>query len=107
RPQQRTAEADPAGGRFHVALVKWRVVGLDPQHDKSNAVTLAQQAAALGEIGLLRHRPGALDAGAGRDLFQIDAKAGMALLVAGLAVMAVVDAQDREIGWVQHADRRE
>ncbi len=34
----------------------------------------------------------ALDARAGSDALEIDAEAGMALLVAGLAVMAVVDA---------------
>ena len=31
----------------------------------------------------------------------------MALLIAGLAVMAVIDADDREIGRVHHRDRRE
>ena len=49
-------------------------------------------------------RPGALDAGAGRHLLEVGAQAGMAFLPAGLAVVAVVDAQDREIGGVHHRD---
>jgi hypothetical protein len=89
RAEQRAAKADPARGGFHVALVGRRVVGLDTQHDKGRAVTLAQQAAALGEIGLACECAGAFDAGAGRDFFEVDAEAGVALLVAGLAVMAV------------------
>src|SRR5207237_1149132 len=83
-----------------------RVVRLDLQHDKGGAVALAQHAAALGEFGFAGDRAGALDAGAGGDLFEVDAEAGVALLVTGLAVMAVIDAEDREIGRVQHRDRR-
>ena len=41
---------------------------------------------------------------ADRDLLEIDAEAGMALLPAGLAVVAVVDAQDREVGRIDHRD---
>src|SRR5262249_7391412 len=44
---------------------------------------------------------GALDAGGRRDLLQIDAEARVASLVAGLAVVAVVDAHNRQIGRVQ------
>jgi hypothetical protein len=45
-----------------------------------------------------------LDPAADRDLFQINAETGMALLPAGLPVVSVVDAQDREVGRVDHRD---
>ena len=41
---------------------------------------------------------------ADRDLLEVDAEAGVALLPAGLAVVAVVDADDREVGRVHHRD---
>src|SRR5712671_418550 len=95
RAEQRAAEADAAGGRVHVALVGRRVVGLDLQHDESGAVAVAQHPAALGELALGGERARALDAGAGGDPLEIDTQAGVALLVAGFAVMAVINAEDR------------
>src|SRR3954447_6486260 len=94
RAEERAAKAGAAGGRVHVALEGRRVVRLDLQHDKGGAVSLAQQAAAVGEFGFPGDRAGALDAGAAGDLFKIDTEARMALLVAGLAVMAVIDNKD-------------
>src|SRR5437762_11456240 len=107
RAEEGGAEADAAGGGVEVAFIGRRVVGLDPQHDKGGAVTLAQHAAAVGEFGFPGDRAGALDAGAAGDLFEIDTEARMALLVAGLAVMAVIDNKDRQIGRVRDRDRRE
>ena len=43
----------------------------------------------------------------GGDLFEIDAEAGVALLVAGLAVVTVIDADDREISRIHHRYRRQ
>jgi len=106
RAEQRAAEADAAGGWVHIALVGRRVVGLDLQHDEGGAVAVAQHPAALGELALAGERAGALDAGTGGDPLEIDAEAGVALLVTGLAVMAIVDDEDRQVRRVQHRDRR-
>src|SRR5262245_6129384 len=91
RPQ-RPPEPVPAERRVEIALGVWRLGGLDAQQYETGAVALADEARADGEIGLLRDRHGAPDAGADRDLLQVDAEAGMALLPAGLAVVAVIDA---------------
>src|SRR2546429_9701615 len=104
RAEERAAKAGAAGGRVHVALEGRRVVRLDLQHDKGGAVALAQHAAALGEFGFAGDRAGALDAGAGGDLFEVDAEAGVALLVTGLAVMAVFDPRVPGIGRVPPPD---
>src|SRR5439155_20909084 len=94
RAEERAAKAGAAGGRVHVALEARRVVRLDLQHDKGGAVSLAQHAAAVREFGFARDRAGARDAGAGGGRFAVDAAAGLARLVTGLAVMAVLDAED-------------
>src|SRR5262249_5478492 len=107
RPEEGTAEAHAAGGGIHVALIGRRIIGFDLQHDKSGAVALAQHAAAFAELGVVRNRASALDAGAGGDFFEIDTEARMALLITGLAVMAVVDDKDRQVRRVQDRDRRE
>ncbi len=52
------------------------------------------------------HRARQLDAGALRHLLEIGAEAGVALLVAGLAVVAVVDADDRQIRRIEQRDGR-
>src|SRR6266508_6067546 len=102
--EQRGPEPVAAEGGVEVAP-EWRRLGRpDPQHDEGGAVALADQARARGDVGFRRHRVGALDAGAGRHLFEVDAEARVALLPAGLAVMAVVDADDREVGRVDHSD---
>ena len=90
--EQRRAEADAAGGRVHVALVGRRIVRLDPQHHKGGAVALAQEPARRPprSASLATVRVRLIPAPDG-DLFEIDAEAGMAFLVAGLAVMAVID----------------
>src|SRR5207253_8902909 len=95
---QRRLEADADGGRMHVALEAGRVGRLDAQQHERGAVAGAQETGAVGD--LLGAADGArhLDAGADGDLLEIDAEAGMALLIAGLAVMAVIDADDRKIG---------
>jgi hypothetical protein len=79
-------------------------VGLDPKIDERCAVAFAQKASAVGDVGFNRDRAGALDAGADRHLLEIDAEAGMALLPAGLAVVAVVDAEDRQVRRIDHRD---
>ena len=75
----------------------------------TNAVPLPsrKEARAVCEIGFDRDGAGRLDSRTGGDLFEIDPEAGVALLIPGLAVMAVIDADDREIGRVQHRDRGE
>src|SRR5258708_23602122 len=50
----------------------------------------------LGELALGGERARALDAGAGGDPLEIDTQAGVALLVAGFAVMAVINAERSE-----------
>src|SRR2546430_17338429 len=79
RAEERAAKAGAAGGRVHVALEGRRVVRLDLQHDKGGAVSLAQHAAAVGEFGFAGDRVGALDAGAGGGIFQVDSQAGLVL----------------------------
>ena len=75
------------------------------QHER-RAVALADHARAVRDVGFGRDRAGALDAGADRHLLQVDAEAGMAFLPAGLAVVTVVDADDREVRRVDHRDGR-
>src|ERR1700693_877743 len=91
-PEQRLAEALSAGGRVEGALIGRRLVGLDLEHDEGGAVALAQHARAFGEIGLARDRASPLDAGAYGYTFEVDTETGVALLIAGLTVMAVIDA---------------
>ncbi len=92
-------------GWVHAALERGWVGRLDAQHDKGGAVAFAQPAHSLGDALFADDSTGGLDPRTGGDLFQLDAEAGVALLIAGLAVMAVVDANDREIRRVQHCDR--
>src|SRR4029077_14410016 len=64
----------------------------------------AQQPRSGGDIRVDGNGVGAFDAGADRDLFEVDAEAGMALLPAGFAVVAVVDAEDGEVGRIDDGD---
>jgi hypothetical protein len=84
-----------------------RVGRFDAQQDKGSAVALAEQAGATGEFFLRPDRAGCPDPRTGDDLFEIDPKARMALLISGLAVVTVIDADDREISRIHHRYRRQ
>jgi uncharacterized membrane protein YfcA len=90
--------------RVHEPLVSRRVVRHHPQHHHARAVAFAEHARALRDILGPLDGAGGLDAGADRHLLQIDAAIGVAFLVAGLAVVAVVDAQNLEVGRVEDGD---
>src|SRR6516225_1838458 len=96
-PEQRIAETVAASGWIYVALEGRRIDRLHAQQNKGGAVALTQEAGAVGEIELSGDRARCLDARGGSDLFEIDPEAGVAFLIPGLAVMTVVDAEDRKI----------
>ena len=104
RRAYRRSKANAVTGRIQHRPETWRIRRLHPDQHERGTVAFAKEARAGGDVGLLFDRARELDAGAHRDLLQIGAEAGVALLIAGLAVMAVVDAHDREVGRVHHRD---
>src|SRR5208337_5633813 len=104
RPRQRRAEAVAQQGGVEIAPERGRLGRLDAQAHEGRAVALAQKERAAGDIGRDGDRARMFDPAAHRDLFQIDAETGVALLPAGLSVVTVVDAEDREIGRVHDRD---
>ena len=101
RPNRGGPNLNPPRGRVHVAPEVRRIGRLDTQQHKRGRIGLPNEPRASSDVGLLLDRAGELDAGAQCHLFQVGAKAGMALLVAGLAVMAVVEHTiDRFVGFI-------
>ena len=98
------AEAIAAQRSIEIPLEIRRLSGLDPQQHERRAVAFAQQARTGGDVRVDRNGVRALDAGTDRDLLEVDAEAGMTFLPAGLAVVAVVDAEDGEVRRVDDGD---
>src|SRR5438046_248583 len=76
------AEAAARVGRVEIALVLRRLGGLDAQEHEGRPVALADHAGAGGDLRFRSDGERTLDPRPGRDLLQIDAEAGVALLVA-------------------------
>src|SRR5262245_17742389 len=84
RRTQRCAKSHPAAGRIEVALELRRLGRFDPQQHQGRAIALAERAGATGELCLRFHGCGALETCAHGDLLEVDTKAGVAFLIAGI-----------------------
>src|ERR1700712_1690652 len=89
-----------------LAIVGGRTFG-DPKQDERQAAALADQPAAfrhvVNDIDHMHDR----EAAAGGDDVEPDAEAGVAVLVAGFPVVAVVHTDDGQVRWILQRDRRQ
>src|SRR4029453_15843990 len=84
-----------------------RVGRLDLEEHKRWSVHMPDERSGLGNVRLLRDRTHCRDAGSRRDRCQVYAKRSVALLIARLPVMAIVDTDNRQVGRMHDRYRGE
>ena len=82
-------------------------VGFTRNSTKQEPFELTQHPGSFGNVGLLLDRASGLDSCANGHLLEIDTEARVAFLIAGLAIVAVVDAEDAQVRRIEHRYRGE
>jgi hypothetical protein len=107
RAEERIPKAVLRPGRIHRAPHFGRVGRLDLEEHKRWPAHVPDERGGLGNVRLLRNRAHCLDAGSCSDRCQVYAKRSVALLIARLPVMAVVDTDNRQVGRMHDRYRGE
>ena len=94
-------------GRIAGAVDRRRFCRCHLDQHKGRTIALTKHLSSFGQFSLFGYRTHVRDAATFGHLRNIDAAPSMAFLPASLAVMLVIDADDRQVWRIKHANRRQ